>query len=198
MIDCRRADQDAVAGPPDLAHPAFAELLFERVLAELVGFAHSPAKIVQSARRNRARPDHRDQEKRLKDCGDGDGRWAGRPGPAASNASSESHMIAVTGKTASVVRRSVRLAFDGTMIERASFCHPVLPLDATTHATATDPPGCPVRHRRRRTRSRVGVGLTAAAVLSAKDEWSGQPPADDLTLVLVDWERRFLQNEGVI
>ena len=43
--------------------------------------------------------------------------WRGRP---ARNAPSESHMRAVTGRTASVVKRSVRPAFEGTMIDRAS------------------------------------------------------------------------------
>jgi serine phosphatase RsbU (regulator of sigma subunit) len=33
------------------------------------------------------------------------------------------------------------------------------------------------------------AGAAADAVLAAKDEWSGLPPADDLTLVLVDRER---------
>jgi sigma-B regulation protein RsbU (phosphoserine phosphatase) len=37
--------------------------------------------------------------------------------------------------------------------------------------------------------SGLSAGAAADAVLAAKDEWSGLPPADDLTLVLVDRER---------
>ena len=41
----------------------------------------------------------------------------------------------------------------------------------------------------------LASGLTADgaadAILAAKDEWSGLPPADDLTLVLVDRARGF-------
>jgi phosphoserine phosphatase RsbU/P len=41
--------------------------------------------------------------------------------------------------------------------------------------------------------SRLTADAAADAVLAAKDEWSGLPQADDLTVVLVDRERGFLQ-----
>ena len=37
-LDRRRPDQEPVACPPDLAHSAAADLLFENVLAQFVGF----------------------------------------------------------------------------------------------------------------------------------------------------------------